>query len=44
MKIKIRRILIGGIAFSIRPSFVGPYMTGKTKDVEKALSHNRSGV
>jgi len=33
----IRRIEIDGIAYSIRPSFIMPYMTGLTDDVEKAL-------
>lgn len=37
LKIKIRRILICGVSYSIRPSFAMPYMTGFTDDIEKAL-------
>jgi hypothetical protein len=33
----IRRIEIAGIAYTIRPSFLLPYMTGMTDEVEKAL-------
>ncbi len=32
-----RRIEVNDVAFTIRPSFVMPYMTGKTDDIEKAL-------
>ena len=32
-----RRILIDDVAYTIRPSFVMPYMTGMVEDVEKAL-------
>ncbi|WP_246556330.1 hypothetical protein [Desulfonema magnum] len=35
--IMIRRIEISGIAHTIRPSFVMPYMTGMTDDAEKGL-------
>ena len=35
--IPIRRIVIGGISYTIRPSFIMPYMTGFTGDSEKAL-------
>ncbi len=35
--IMIRRIEISGIAYTIRPSFVMPYMTGMTDDAEKGL-------
>jgi hypothetical protein len=35
--IPIRRIEVDGIAYTIRPSFVMPYMTGAVKDVENAL-------
>ncbi len=35
--VMIRRIEIAGIAHTVRPSFVMPYMTGMTDDVEKAL-------
>ena len=33
----IRRIEVSGISYTIRPSFVMPYMTGFVKDVEKGL-------
>lgn len=33
----IRRIEIGGIAYTVRPSFVLPYLSGWTKDAEPAL-------
>ena len=32
-----RRILVDDVAYTIRPSFVMPYMTGMVQDVEKAL-------
>ena len=35
--VPIRRIEIAGIAYTIRPSFLLPYMTGMTDEVEKAL-------
>ena len=35
--IMIRRVEIAGIARTVRPSFVMPYMTGMTDDAEKAL-------
>ncbi|QTA89022.1 hypothetical protein [Desulfonema magnum] len=35
--IKIRRIEIGGVSHTVRPSFVMPYMTGMTDEAEKAL-------
>jgi len=35
--IRIRRILVDDVAYTIRPSFVMPYMTGMVQDVEKAL-------
>jgi hypothetical protein len=35
--IRIRRIEIGGISYTVRPSFVMPYMTGMTDETEKAL-------
>jgi len=37
MGVWIRRIEVDGIAYTIRPSFIMPYMTGFTKDVEKVL-------
>ncbi len=33
----IRRIKINGVAFTIRPAFVMPYMTGFVSEIEKAL-------
>jgi hypothetical protein len=35
--IAIRRIEIAGIAYTIRPSFVTPYMSGMVDEIEKAL-------
>jgi len=35
--VAIRRIEIAGIPYSIRPSFLMPYMTGLTDEIEKAL-------
>jgi len=37
LNLKIRRIIIAGISYSIRPSFAMPYMTGLVKDVENPL-------
>ena len=37
LKLKIRRIVIAGVSYTIRPSFAMPYMTGFVKDVEKPL-------
>ena len=37
LNLKIRRIIISGISYSIRASFVMPYMTGLVQDVEKPL-------
>ena len=37
LNIWTRRILIEDVAYTIRPSFVMPYMTGMVEDVEKAL-------
>lgn len=43
--IRLRRIeLYTGDAFAIRPSFLMPYLTGYTDDVEKALFLRRWGV
>jgi len=44
LSIPIRRIDIGGIPYTIRPSFVMPYMTGVTGDIEKALFMRKFGV
>ena len=35
--IPIRRILVCGISYTVRPSFIMPYMTGMVSDVEDAL-------
>lgn len=37
LSIPIRRILVSRISYTIRPSFVMPYMTGIVHDVENAL-------
>ena len=37
MSLPTRRIKADGISFTIRPSFVMPYMTGFTDEIEKAL-------
>jgi len=37
LQLAIRRISVAGKSYSIRPSFVMPYMAGFTNDVEKAL-------
>lgn len=42
--IQLRRIKIGDKIYRIRPSFLMPYMRGKTKDVENALLLIRFGV
>ena len=36
-KLEIRRIVIGSVAWSIRPSFLLPYMTASAEEAEKAL-------
>lgn len=42
--IQMRKIKVSGISYRIRPSFILPYMRGKTDDVEKALFLLRFGV
>jgi hypothetical protein len=37
LRISIRRIRVKGKSYTIRPSFIMPYMTGHADDVEKAL-------
>ncbi len=37
LKIKTRRVLVAGASYTIRPSFVMPYMTGFVEDVESPL-------
>lgn len=45
MQVKIRRIkLRDGISYSIRPSFLMPYMTGRTDDVQGPLFLRKFGV
>jgi len=45
MQLRLRRIeLRNGVAYTIRPSFVMPYLTGKVEDVEDALFLRRFGV
>ena len=40
----IRRIIVAGKSYSVRPSFVLPYMTGFVSEVEKALYLRRFDV
>ena len=42
--IPIRRIQVGNAAYTIRPSFVMPYMTGFADETEKALFMRKFGV
>ncbi len=44
LSIPIRRINIGGIPHTIRPSFVMPYLTGITDEIEKALFMRKFNV
>ena len=45
MQIKIRRVeLRNGMSYSIRPSFLMPYMTGRTDDVQGPLYLRKFGV
>lgn len=45
MRLPVRRIeLLDGTAYSVRPSFVMPYMTARTDDVEKPLFLRKFGV
>ncbi len=37
LSIPVRRIKISGVSYTVRPSFVMPYMTGFVDDVEKGL-------
>src|SRR4051794_24261944 len=44
-RIRIRRIILrDGTAYSIRPSFLMPYLTARTADVEPALFLRKFGV
>jgi hypothetical protein len=40
----IRRIEIGGIAYTIRPSFIMPYLTGFVDEIEKVLFMRKFNV
>ena len=42
--VAIRRIEIAGISYTIRPSFLMPYMTGITEEIEKALFMRKFNV
>jgi hypothetical protein len=44
LSILIRRIKISGVAYTIRPSFAMPHMTGIVGEVEKALFLRKFGV
>ena len=45
MQIEIRRVeLRNGMSYSIRPSFLMPYMTGRTDDVQGPLYLRKFGV
>jgi hypothetical protein len=42
--ILIRRIEVNGIAYTIRPSFIMPYLTGYTQEAEKPMFLRKFGV
>ena len=44
LAIPIRRIEIAGVGYTVRPSFVMPYLTGEVKDVENALFFRKFDV
>lgn len=44
MDIKLRKILINGVIYRIRPSFILPYFRGKTEEVSKPLFLIKFGV
>ncbi len=44
LSLPIRRIKVAGISYTVRPSFVMPYMTGLVTDVEKGLFFRKFGV
>ena len=44
LSLHIRRIEIDGTSYSVRPSFVMPYMTALTDDIEKALLLRKHNV
>ena len=35
--LRIRRIEVGGVSYTLRPSFVMPYLTGRTQEVQGPL-------
>jgi len=43
-EITVRRILISGVSYTVRPSFVMPYMTGLVRDVEIPLLFRKWSV
>jgi hypothetical protein len=43
-QVKIRRILIGNTAYTIRPSYLMPYMTGVVDEIDKALFMRKFNV
>jgi hypothetical protein len=44
LSIPIRRIQVGGVSYTVRPSCVMPYMTGMTDTVEKPLFFRKFNV
>ena len=44
LRMRVRRIHIAGVTYTIRPSFAMPYMTGLVQDVEKALFLRKFGI
>ena len=44
LAIPIRRIEIAAVGYTVRPSFVMPYLTGEVKDVENALFFRKFDV
>jgi hypothetical protein len=44
LSVPIRRILVDGVSYTIRPSYLLPYMTGLTDDVETALFFRKFNV
>lgn len=44
LELPIRRINVGGTFYTIRPSFVMPYMTGYVDEIEKPLMLRKYGV
>ena len=37
LQMPVRRIKTGGVSYTVRPSFAMPYLTGRVKDVERAM-------